>query len=56
MQIEGLLDNSNINLFVCYEENQFYVSDYFITTTDNRTISQGAYENDYFTCPSCDNI
>ena len=24
-RIEGLLDNPNINLFVCYEENQFYV-------------------------------
>ena len=56
MKIEGLLDNSNINLFVCYEENQFYVSDYFLTTTDNRTISQDAYENDYFTCTDCENI
>src|SRR5210317_474050 len=56
MQIEGLLDNSNINLFVCYEENQFYVSDYFLTTTDNRTISQDAYEDDYFTCTECENI
>jgi hypothetical protein len=56
MQIEGLLDNSNINLFVCYEENQFYVSDDLITTTDNRTISQDAFENDYFTCQDCQNI
>ena len=55
-RIEGLLDNSNINLFVCYEENQFYVADYFLTTNDNKTISQEAYENDYFTCEDCENV
>ena len=55
-KIEGLLDNPNINIFVCDEENQFYVSDYFLTTNDNRTISQDAYENDYFTCDDCSEI
>ena len=55
-KIEGLLDNGTINVFVCDEENQFYVSDYFLTTNDNRTISQDAYENDYFTCVDCDEI
>jgi hypothetical protein len=55
-RIEGLLDNPNINLFVCYEENQFYVADYFLTTTDNKTISQEAYENDYFTCDECEHV
>jgi len=55
-KIEGLLDNENINVFVCDEENQFYVSDYFLTTNDNRTISQDAYENDYFTCDDCENV
>jgi len=55
-RIEGLLNNPNINLFVCYEENQFYVADYFLTITDNRTISQDAYDNDYFTCDECENV
>ena len=54
--IEGLIDEPCINVFVCYENIEIVVEDNILTTDDNKTISQSAYEDSYFTCEECANI
>jgi len=54
--IEGLIDEPYINVFVCYENTEIVVESDILQTNNGRTISQSAYENEYFTCNECENI